>query len=208
MAKWGKVDFKELKALQQRLEQLEQADWDKACRQASKKIAAMLLNKVIKRTPVGVKPDLSHLDDQPNTVEVTGKYGTTGTFLSGAGYAREYWSGYTGGTLRRGWLSKTEEEARSGGGAKSVQGLVDQIQIVESGNTYQIIVENPVSYASYVEYGHRQRPGRYVPALGKSLKESWVDGRYMLTISVQEVQGKAPAVVERALYQCLKEVFQ
>ena len=27
-----------------------------------------------------------------------------------------------------------------------------------------------MEYASYVEYGHRQEPGRYVPALGKRLK--------------------------------------
>ena len=40
------------------------------------------------------------------------------------------------------------------------------------------IVYNNVKYAPYVEYGHRTRGGR-----------SFVDGRYMLTKSVQEIEG-------------------
>jgi hypothetical protein len=58
-----------------------------------------------------------------------------------------------------------------------------------------------------VEYGHRQRPGRYVPALGKRLKASWVKGRFMLTISIQELESQLPGVLERNLYNFLKEVF-
>lgn len=60
---------------------------------------------------------------------------------------------------------------------------------------------------AYVEYGHRQTPGRYVPALGKSLKASWVQGRFMLTISSQEIEVQAPALLEKKLYLFLKEVF-
>ena len=58
MARWGKADFKELKQLEQRLEQLEKADFDEVCRQVANQIAQILLNKVKKRTPVGVKPKL------------------------------------------------------------------------------------------------------------------------------------------------------
>jgi len=81
------------------------------------------------------------------------------------------------------------------------------LPIEKQGDQYIITVLNPTEYASYVEYGHRQTPGRYVPALGKSLKASWVKGRFMMTISVQEVETMAPALLQRALYQCLKEVF-
>ena len=63
MARWGRADFKELKRLEKRLEQLEQADWDAVCQKTAKKIAAMLLSKVKKRTPVGVVPD-----DEPRFV--------------------------------------------------------------------------------------------------------------------------------------------
>ena len=40
------------------------------------------------------------------------------------------------------------------------------------------IIYNNVKYAPHVEYGHRTRGGK-----------SFVDGRYMLTKSVQEIEG-------------------
>lgn len=183
MARWGRADFKELKALEQRLEQLEQAEMDQVCRQAANQIAQILLNKVKKRTPVGVKPKL----DGPKTQKVEGASGKSKTFLTRNGaILDQYWSGYQGGTLRDAW---------------------EILPIERQGDQYIITVLNPTEYASYVEYGHRQTPGRYVPALGKSLKASWVKGRFMMTISVQEVETMAPALLQRALYQCLKEVF-
>jgi len=38
------------------------------------------------------------------------------------------------------------------------------------------VVGTDVEYAPYVEFGHRQEPGRYVPAIGKRLVASYVDG--------------------------------
>ncbi len=67
-----------------------------------------------------------------------------------------------------------------------------------------IVKDNPVEYASYVEFGHRQQPGRYVPALGKQLKQGWVKGRFMLTISEGEIQDIAPKVIEAKLKKWLK----
>lgn len=37
----------------------------------------------------------------------------------------------------------------------------------ENGNT--VVVGSAVEYAPYVELGHRQEPGRYVPAIGRRL---------------------------------------
>ena len=62
-------------------------------------------------------------------------------------------SGKVGGTLRRGWTIG---------------------EVKHEGNDCIIEVINPLEYASYVEYGHRQEPGRYVPAIGKRLKRAWV----------------------------------
>lgn len=159
--KWSKCDFKELKKLEKRLNQLCEVDWDQICQDISRQIAQMLLNKVKKRTPVGVKPDLSE-----------------STY--------EYWAGYQGGSLRKAWTV---------------------LPIEKHGDCYEITVLNNSEYASYVEYGHRQTPGRYVPALGKSLKVSWVPGKLMLTISEQEVRTAAPELIEKAMYQVLKGVF-
>lgn len=42
------------------------------------------------------------------------------------------------------------------------------------------VVFNNVEYAAHVEYGHRQKPGRFVPAIGKRLKRDFVPGKKML----------------------------
>ena len=59
----------------------------------------------------------------------------------------------------------------------------------------------------YVEYGHRQTPGRYVPALGKRLKSSWVSGKFMMTKSVEEVDTIAQKVVNKRLEKELGKIF-
>lgn len=163
MARWGKVDYKQFLKLQKRLEQLEKIDRDQFCRNVAKELAARLLAKVIKRTPVGQYPPQS---------------------------------GVMGGTLRRGWTAVTEEEAASGG-SKNAKTYVDSLSITKTGSTYQIEIINPVHYASYVEYGHRTRDHK-----------GWVEGRFMLTISEQELQQQAPAIIEKKLEQQLKELFK
>lgn len=51
--RWGRVDFRQLLGLQQRMEKLAQADFDRFCEEVAKELAARLLAKVIRRTPVG-----------------------------------------------------------------------------------------------------------------------------------------------------------
>jgi hypothetical protein len=53
MARWGNCDFKQLKDLQNKLEQMQRKDFESFCEAAAKELAARLLAKVIKRTPVG-----------------------------------------------------------------------------------------------------------------------------------------------------------
>lgn len=99
-------------------------------------------------------------------------------------------SGKTGGTLRRGWAAKT-----------AIKPL--EVQKVGSGTVVTVRIINPVKYASYVEYGHRQKPGRFVPAIGKRLKKGWVDGKFMLTKSEMELESELPGLIERKLKQLL-----
>ena len=201
MALWGKCDFRELEQLNKRLEQLSSVDFDAFCREAANEIAARFLEKVKKRTPVGVAPKF----DEPLTTKVRGndyitqvttktgekvfrkRKGKSYTMLTRSGAIRDkYWSGYEGVTLRDAWTI---------------------LPVEKQGDQYIVTVVNNTEYASYVEYGHRQTPGRYVPALGKTLKASWVKGRFMLTISTQELETQAPALLQQKLYLFLKEVF-
>jgi hypothetical protein len=52
MARWGSTDFQQLKRLQKKMGKLQSGDFDKFCEEAAKELAARLLAKVIKRTPV------------------------------------------------------------------------------------------------------------------------------------------------------------
>ena len=73
-----------------------------------------------------------------------------------------------------------------------------QLGAVErKGDSLEITIYNTVEYASYVEYGHRQDVGRYVPAIGKKLKKAWVDGYYMATIAIKDIEEKLPARFEQ-----------
>lgn len=74
-------------------------------------------------------------------------------------------------------------------------------KVEEKGGTLQITIFNDArdngaaeSYASYVEYGHFTR-GRV----------SWVEGRWMLTISTDEVKAEMNRVWNRLFNEFVKE---
>jgi len=69
-------------------------------------------------------------------------------------------------------------------------------EVVKTDNGYTVEVINPTEYASYVEFGHRTRN-----------HEGWVEGRFMLTISEQELEADAPRILENKLNQFLGGVF-
>lgn len=92
-------------------------------------------------------------------------------------------TGKRGGTLRRGWTG----EKRS-----SAQGYAESLTVNHFGDTYVIEIVNPVEYASYVEYGHRT-----------ANHKGWVQGRFMMTISEQELERIAPKVLENKIKKYL-----
>ena len=82
-------------------------------------------------------------------------------------------SGKKGGTLRRGWTSKTQADAASRGGSNDAKAYAEALPVRKSGNAYTIEVINPVEYASYVEFGHRTRGG-----------DGWVPGQPFINFSI------------------------
>ena len=191
------VDFVELENFRKKLEEnLTGEQLDLFIESCAKELAARLLAKVIKRTPVGQAPKITGA----KTTKVKGSNGKTRSFLTaeGARY-QQYWSGYKGGNLRRGW---------TGGKNESATAYAQGLKVHHSGDSYTIEIVNPVHYAPYVEYGHRQTVGRYVPALGKRLKQGWVEGKFMLTVSEQEIRRDAPRVLEQKLKKKLGECFK
>lgn len=64
--------------------------------------------------------------------------------------------------------------------------------IIKEGSSYKIEIINPVEYASYVEYGHRT-----------ANHKGWVNGKFMMTISEQELEKIAPKVLENKIKKYL-----
>ncbi|MCT1186490.1 HK97 gp10 family phage protein [Lactococcus lactis] len=91
------------------------------------------------------------------------------------------------GQLRRGWHSG---------------------EISKSGNDLMVEIYNDVEYAIYVEKGHRQQAGRYVPVLGKRLKASWVEGVGMLEKSLDPIEQLMIRVIGKAFENALSKLFE
>lgn len=198
MGSWGSCDFSEFRKFAEEMDGL--AYELSAVEQALlAELAARALRKVTQRTPVGVKPSFDVADivklksakryrpyqSRNGESRFRNRAGKSYRFLTKSGEIREkYWSGYVGGNLRRSWQVGN---------------------IVRKGDGWEVEVFNTAEYASYVEYGHRQTPGRYVPALGKRLKASWVRGHFMMTITETELQAQSPALIERRMRAFFKE---
>jgi hypothetical protein len=158
MSRFGNCKYDDLKKFQEKLNKLNENEINLFLEACSKELAARLLAKVIKRTPVG---------DYPKS---TGK---------------------KGGNLRRGWTTQ------AGGSSKGASQYVESLKVNHFGDTYVIEIVNPVNYASYVEFGHRTRNHK-----------GWVKGRFMLTISEQEIETAAPGILEKKLMKKLGECFK
>lgn len=152
MGRNGGCDFRDWERLKENLDATDEqlSVFIESC---AKELAARLLAKVIKRTPVGQYPSSS---------------------------------GKKGGTLRRGWTA-----------GKSATDYAQSLRVNHFGDTYVIEIVNPTEYASYVEFGHRTRNHK-----------GWVQGKFMLTISEQEIESAAPLILERKIKKLLGECFK
>lgn len=152
MGRNGGVDFRDWEKLKENLEATDE-QLNLFIESCAKELAARLLAKVIKRTPVGQYPSSS---------------------------------GKKGGTLRRNWTA-----------GKSATDYAQSLRVNHFGDTYVIEIVNPTEYASYVEFGHRTRN-----------HAGWVQGKFMLTISEQEVEAAAPAILEKKIKKVLEDCFR
>lgn len=65
--------------------------------------------------------------------------------------------------------------------------------VEKHGRSYRVRVSNTASYATFVDKGHRQTPGRFVLILGKRLVGNYVEGLKITDKaekSVKRVQGR------------------
>lgn len=93
-----------------------------------------------------------------------------------------------GGTLRRSWTSTGAQK---------------------SGTRYEATISNNISYAQFVENGHRTRQGtgkaaKYKPKAGG---KKWVEGRFMLRDTVEHAEAKVDEIVLNSFLRKLNEVL-
>lgn len=107
-----------------------------------------------------------------------------------------------GGTLRRGWVSKdhdTSYDKTQAGAqcptAQEMKSWAESLKVTCKAGTYTITVENPVEYASFIEYGFTMRNGAFYKP------------KYMMTISAQQLEAITPQVLEAELFKWLKKRF-
>lgn len=69
--------------------------------------------------------------------------------------------------------------------------------VVRKGNAYEVEIYNNTEYASFVEYGHRA---------GKN-STRWVEGRFMMTISMKLVEKEMPKFIEKKQIELLEQLM-
>ena len=181
--KMGNFKADDFKRFGKELEKIKSEQVEEFVKSCIKELAARLLRGVIRRTPVG---------NYSEEVEVTAKRDSK-KHKKGEKYKKKVnKNGKQGGTLKRGWTA-TKSVGSEGLNKGGVKAYVDNTTVHHFGNTYVVNITNPVEYASYVEYGHRLRNGKYYP------------GKFMLTISEQELRRVTPAILESKIKKFLEE---
>lgn len=79
-------------------------------------------------------------------------------------------------------------------------------KIFRQGDMICVEIINPMEYASFVEWGHKQTPGRYVPQIGKKLVKDWVEGAHMMQISLDRIYAEMPARFNSEFTKWLKRL--
>ncbi len=142
-------------------------------------LMSRLLKHVIKETPLGRKPKIE---------SSRGKSKSKKALLAAQ---RAAWQGYRSGTLKEGW-----------------QNASNNLQYVKYGNVLSIKTVNPTYYGDYVEHGHRQHKGKFIPAIGKKLVRSYVPGRHFAQESEDMVQSQAESVIVKETEKAIKEALK
>ena len=154
-------------------------NYDKAIDDSLNELGGRLLNKVIRKTPVGKSiRGLKYFGDK------TGEFVRYTKGKNKGKYKTKTITTHIGGNLRRSWYVS---------------------KIIKNNDSRFITLYNVARYAIYVEYGHRQTPGRFVPVIGKKLKANWVKGRFMMTNSVTEINKIRQTVFNRNLAKYMED---
>lgn len=81
-------------------------------------------------------------------------------------------------------------------------GLANSVRVEVDGSRGR--VGYAAEHAPHVEYGHRQTPGRYVPAIGKRLKASYVPGQHFFRPCVERAREMFRRMIRESLEEAAR----
>lgn len=171
MAKWGSFDYKKFEKMASNIDKAVQSQLgEQLTRAILLEAANIALRKTKKRTPVGVYRSRVEFTAKLPAKEVkfTTKSGKKVAFTAKA---------------RTRKVAFDVSKVKQGGNLREKWFVSD---VKREGDTFYIELFNNVEYASFVEFGHR------IKNAGK-----WVEGRYMLTISMKEVEAILPKIIDK-----------
>lgn len=182
MAKWGKMDYKAFEKMANNFEEAVKKDiGEQLVTDILLEVGNKVLAKTKKRTPVGqYSGQVSFMANIPEKqVNFTTKAGKKVSFKAKARTRQVRFSN-----------SKTQV-----GGTLRKGWYITGVK--KNGNKLFILIYNNVEYASFVEYGHRKRNNK-----------GWVEGRFMLTISMKEVEHSLQQIADKHCKKVLEQLFK
>lgn len=184
-----KKDFSGLATIIANLQGM-QDEQDRVIKRMAQRLAQIFLREVKRRTPVGIgtfspqeqgRGTYYQFEERKEPASGQTRWEAVRSTKKAGG--RKLKRIVIGGALRRAWVIR---------GVRRIGGI------------WTATIFNPMEYASYVENGHRQKPGRFVPALGVTLKKSWINGRFMMRLSAEYVEKEGAAYVQQEFEKYLR----
>lgn len=192
------VNFSGVLALRQQLESLNNKQEKEACmKECADTLAQVYLAEAIKNTPVGGAKEFAVTPkayQKINATEVGPAYFKEAKGRNGRTTKAVKRIKRTRKKQKRYLVMTASEHMRRSWGADEVK---------QTGHEYAVKVYNSASYASYVNDGHRQQPGRFVPAIGKRLVKSWVDGKFMAEAAEKKTKRQSKRLLSQIIVQYL-----
>lgn len=189
------VDFNGFEDMRRKLEQLNSPQAKQACLGAATKLLAQVyLGEAIKNTPVGGAKQFNVDKKTYKHIRATEVNAKSFTAAKRQGNAAKHIKTGKGG-IKRYMVTTASEHMRRSWGAGELK---------RSGKTYAVKVFNSASYASYVNDGHRQKPGRFVPILGKRLVKNYVEGLYITNKAEKKVRKASGKLLSQVISEYLR----
>ena len=191
-------DFSGVLALRQQLESLNNKQEKEACmKECVDALSQVYLAEAIKNTPVGGAKEFGVTQkayQKINATEVGPSYFKAAKSRNGRTVKTVKRIKRTRKKQKQYLVMTASEHMRRSWGADEVK---------KTGQEYAVRVYNSASYASYVNDGHRQQPGRFVPAIGKRLVKSWVDGKFMAEAAEKTTKRQSKRLLSQIIVQYL-----